>query len=87
NARQNQPAIKTGVVCTSSRLVAIAGKPLLDMLAAKEAPSRRNSSESAFESQWTARKRERLGEQLTFGKAHPPAQNAGRVGQPHDECL
>jgi putative transposase len=36
-----------------------------------------------IESQWMARTRERVGAQLTFGKAHPPAQNAGRVGQPH----
>ena len=35
-----------------------------------------------IESQWTARKRERLGVVLTFPKAHPPAQTAGRVGQP-----
>jgi putative transposase len=37
-----------------------------------------------IESQWTARKRERLGMPLTFAEAHPPAQNAGRMGQPHD---
>ena len=30
----------------------------------------------------TARRRERMGVPSTFGKAHPPAQNAGRVGQP-----
>jgi putative transposase len=35
-----------------------------------------------IESQWTARKRERMGVASTFRKAHPPAQNAGRVGQP-----
>ncbi len=35
-----------------------------------------------IESQWTARKRERLGVVTTFPKAHPPAQTAGRVGQP-----
>ena len=35
-----------------------------------------------IESQWTARKRERLGVVPTFPKAHPPAQTAGRVGQP-----
>jgi putative transposase len=35
------------------------------------------------ESQWTARKGEQLGIPLTSAKAHPPAQNAGRMGQPH----
>jgi REP-associated tyrosine transposase len=35
-----------------------------------------------IESQWTARKRERLGVLTTFPKAHPPAQIAGRMGQP-----
>jgi putative transposase len=35
-----------------------------------------------IESQWTARKREGLGVGLTLLKAHPPAQTAGRVGQP-----
>jgi len=35
-----------------------------------------------IESQWTARKRERQGVVSTFPKAHPPAQTAGRVGQP-----
>jgi putative transposase len=35
-----------------------------------------------IESQWTARKRERLGAPIRFAEAHPPAQNAGRVGQP-----
>jgi hypothetical protein len=36
-----------------------------------------------IESPWTARKRERFGSPFTLDKAHPPAQNAGRVGQPH----
>jgi putative transposase len=31
----------------------------------------------------TARRREEIGMLPTFGAAHPPAQNAGRVGQPH----
>ncbi len=35
-----------------------------------------------IESQWTERKRERLGIVSTILKAHPPAQTAGRVGQP-----
>jgi putative transposase len=35
-----------------------------------------------IESQWTVRKRERLGVVSAFPKAHPPAQTAGRVGQP-----
>jgi len=35
-----------------------------------------------IESQWTARKRERLGVVSAFSKAHPPAETAGRVGQP-----
>ena len=35
-----------------------------------------------IESQWTARKRERQGVVSSFPKAHPPAQTAGRVGQP-----
>ncbi|HEV3512839.1 MAG TPA: transposase [Candidatus Sulfotelmatobacter sp.] len=34
-----------------------------------------------IESQWTARKRERLGVSILV-KPHPPAKNAGRVGQP-----
>lgn len=37
-----------------------------------------------IESQWTARRRERLGVPLVMARPHPPAQNAGRVGQPHD---
>lgn len=37
-----------------------------------------------IESQWTARRRERAGVVL-LAKAHPPAKNAGRVGQPHLE--
>ena len=37
-----------------------------------------------IESQWTARRRERTGVVL-LAKAHPPANNAGRVGQPHFE--
>jgi len=40
-----------------------------------------------IESQWTARKRERQGLVSTFSKAHPPAQIAGRVGQPSlEDC-
>ncbi|HET9408095.1 MAG TPA: transposase [Candidatus Sulfotelmatobacter sp.] len=35
-----------------------------------------------IESQWTARQRERLGVVSAVSKAHPPAQTAGRVGQP-----
>jgi len=35
-----------------------------------------------IESQWTARKRERLGSPLRIAEAHPPAKSAGRVGQP-----
>ena len=35
-----------------------------------------------IESQWTARRRERLGVVPTVPIAHPPAKNAGRVGQP-----
>jgi len=35
-----------------------------------------------IESQWTARKRERLGIMPAWTSAHPPAKNAGRVGQP-----
>jgi len=31
----------------------------------------------------TARRREEIGMVPTFAAAHPPAQNAGRVGQPH----
>ena len=38
-----------------------------------------------IESQWTARKRERDGLPLASPIAHPPAQNAGRVGQPASE--
>ena len=34
-----------------------------------------------IESQWTARRRERLGVVPTGSKAYPPAQNAGRVGR------
>ena len=37
-----------------------------------------------IESQWTARRREQLGVGL-MAKAHPPAKNAGRVGQPLKE--
>ena len=37
-----------------------------------------------IESQWTARRREQLGVVL-LAKAHPPAENAGRVGQPQRE--
>lgn len=39
-----------------------------------------------IESQWRARKRERMGA-VPLGKAHPPAKNAGRVGQPPFENL
>lgn len=35
-----------------------------------------------IESQWTARKRERLGLPAILAKPHPPAKSAGRVGQP-----
>jgi len=35
-----------------------------------------------IESQWTARRRERLGVIPVVAIAHPPAKNAGRVGQP-----
>jgi len=35
-----------------------------------------------IESQWTARRRETAGGCPTGSKDHPPAQNAGRVGQP-----
>jgi putative transposase len=38
-----------------------------------------------IESQWTARRRERMGVVL-LARARPPAKNAGRVGQPHEEC-
>ena len=37
-----------------------------------------------IESQWTARSREQLGVVL-LARAHPPAKNAGRVGQPRSE--
>ncbi|MGA7752436.1 MAG: hypothetical protein WCB05_06380, partial [Candidatus Sulfotelmatobacter sp.] len=37
-----------------------------------------------IESQWTARRRERMGVVL-MARAHPPAKNAGRVGQPSQE--
>ena len=37
-----------------------------------------------IESQWTARRREQMGVVLV-ARAHPPAKNAGRVGQPHRE--
>ncbi len=37
-----------------------------------------------IESQWTARRREQLGVVL-LARAHPPAKNAGRVGQPRFE--
>lgn len=37
-----------------------------------------------IESQWTARRREQMGVVLVAG-AHPPAKNAGSVGQPHFE--
>jgi putative transposase len=40
-----------------------------------------------IESQWTARRRERMGVVPTESKAHPPAQNAGRVGQPRVQNL
>lgn len=40
-----------------------------------------------IESQWTARRREKLGVVLTVSKAHPPAKTAGRVGQPHFDHL
>ena len=36
-----------------------------------------------IESQWTARRREQMGVVLV-ARAHPPAKNAGRVGQPHE---
>ena len=39
-----------------------------------------------IESEWTARKRERLGQPARIVKPHPPAKNAGRVGQPQNEC-
>jgi len=35
-----------------------------------------------IESEWTARKRERFGLPAMIVKSHPPAMNAGRVGQP-----
>lgn len=35
-----------------------------------------------IESQWTARRRERMAGSRIATQAHPPAQNAGRVGQP-----
>jgi len=38
-----------------------------------------------IESQWTARRRERMGVVLV-ARAHPPAKNAGRVGQPMREA-
>jgi len=37
-----------------------------------------------IESQWTARRREQMGVVL-LARAHPPAKNAGRVGQPRVE--
>jgi putative transposase len=37
-----------------------------------------------IESQWTARRRERMGVML-LDRAHPPAKSAGRVGQPAEE--
>jgi len=37
-----------------------------------------------IESQWTARRREQAGAVLP-ARAHPPAKNAGRVGQPYFE--
>jgi len=37
-----------------------------------------------LESQWTARKREQMGAVLSLTRTHPPAKNAGRVGQPGD---
>ena len=36
-----------------------------------------------IESQWIARRRERMGFMLV-AIAHPPAKNAGRVGQPRE---
>lgn len=39
-----------------------------------------------IESHWTARRRERMGV-LLLARAYPPAQNAGRVGQPHFEIV
>jgi putative transposase len=38
-----------------------------------------------IESQWTARRRERVGVVL-LARAHPPAKSAGRVGQPGEGC-
>ena len=35
-----------------------------------------------IESQWTARRRERMGVVPVMVRTHPPAKNAGRVGQP-----
>ena len=35
-----------------------------------------------IETEWTARKRERMGLMPALSAAHPPAKNAGRVGQP-----
>ncbi len=40
-----------------------------------------------IESQWTARRREKLGVVPTVSMAHPPAKSAGRVGQPHFDHL
>ena len=37
------------------------------------------------ECQWTARRRERIGVLPVLERTHPPAQNAGRVGQPRCE--
>ena len=37
-----------------------------------------------IESQWTARRRERIGVVLV-ARAHPPAKSAGRLGQPSEE--
>jgi len=37
------------------------------------------------ESQWTARRREPMGIVPAIRLAHPPANNAGRVGQPQDK--
>jgi putative transposase len=37
-----------------------------------------------IESQWTARRREQMG--VLVVRAHPPARNAGRVGQPDKEA-
>jgi putative transposase len=37
-----------------------------------------------IESQWTARKREHM-DVVLLARAHPPAENAGRVGQPRSE--